>query len=61
MTTWTNDEPITIERAEELKILSHRADEPSHIHIPRPSRVPRIAIAAAPVELSTLRATVDAD
>ena len=35
--------PTTIDR-------SYAADEPSHIHIPRPSRVMRPAAAAAPIE-----------
>ena len=60
MTPWTNDWPITIENAEALEIPSLRADEPSHIHIPRPSRVPRLAVAAAPLTQSALRASTDA-
>jgi hypothetical protein len=46
MTTWTIDEPITIEKPEASEILLLRADEPSHIHIPRPSRLVRPATAA---------------
>jgi hypothetical protein len=29
---------------------SYAADEPSHIHLPRPSRVPRPAAKAAPLK-----------
>lgn len=55
MTTWTIDEPITIEKADALEISSLRADEPSHIHIPRPSRVLRPAVEVAPLEWSAPR------
>jgi hypothetical protein len=55
MTAWTRDELSTIERAEELEIPSLRADEPSHIHIPRPSRVTRPAGTATPLEWSEIR------
>lgn len=55
MTAWTSNEPITIEQAEALAVLSLQADEPSHIHIPRPSRVMRPATTPAPIEWSELR------
>ena len=61
MTTWTIDEPITIEKSEASEILSLRADEPSHIHIPRPSRVSRLPVAVAHIELSAPRASAGAD
>ena len=61
MTTWTIDDPITIEKAGVLEIPSLRADEPSHIHIPRPSRVSRLPVAVTHIELSAPRASAGAD
>jgi hypothetical protein len=52
MTAWTSSESATIEKARGLEHPSLRADEPSHIHIPRPSRAARSAAEIAPLEPS---------
>jgi hypothetical protein len=55
MTALINEKHISIEHVEALARSSLRAEEPSHIHIPRPSRVMRLTAGAAHHERSDTR------
>jgi hypothetical protein len=55
MTALINEKHMTIENVEALDSSSLRADEPSHIHIRRPSRVLRLTAGATRQEWPDLR------